>query len=329
MPPSTPPPQPPPAGWYPDRDGTGLRWWDGERWTEHVSSAQAASESQPPPEAPPVGESRRPSGEDGEARKRSNAFFLAAAAVVVLVGVAIVVLTAPGGDSRAAYTECQRDVQPVLSAMQSLGSHLDVGVIQSNYSAEVGDVQSTYDRLTAKHPAAACQPAVRALGEAMEDYALASSEWNECIFSEEEECAEGSVQELWSNAGRSIATARQRLSSLTGGADAVAAAESEAAQVAADAMAKVQAHSAQVAIETYATENQGSYEGATPAKLRGIEPSLPSGLEVAEAGFDYYSISVISKDGNWFRINHKVNGEVDFKCGERGNGGCPGSGRWA
>ena len=34
---STPPPQPPPAGWYPDPEGSELRWWDGERWTQHQS----------------------------------------------------------------------------------------------------------------------------------------------------------------------------------------------------------------------------------------------------------------------------------------------------
>jgi Protein of unknown function (DUF2510)/Phospholipase_D-nuclease N-terminal len=26
-----------PPGWYPDPHGAGLRWWDGQRWTEHVS----------------------------------------------------------------------------------------------------------------------------------------------------------------------------------------------------------------------------------------------------------------------------------------------------
>ncbi len=36
VPPSTPSPQSPIAGWYSNPDGMGLRWWDGERWTEHV-----------------------------------------------------------------------------------------------------------------------------------------------------------------------------------------------------------------------------------------------------------------------------------------------------
>lgn len=31
-----PTPQPPPAGWYPDLEGSGLRWWDGMRWTGQI-----------------------------------------------------------------------------------------------------------------------------------------------------------------------------------------------------------------------------------------------------------------------------------------------------
>ena len=47
-----------PAGWYDDPSGQGLRWWDGEQWTEHVhtpeSTAAVASESgEGEREAPP------------------------------------------------------------------------------------------------------------------------------------------------------------------------------------------------------------------------------------------------------------------------------------
>lgn len=48
--PTTPPPSAPPegapdaagqpAGWYPDPEGIGLRWWDGSRWTEHEQGPQ-------------------------------------------------------------------------------------------------------------------------------------------------------------------------------------------------------------------------------------------------------------------------------------------------
>jgi uncharacterized protein DUF2510 len=32
-----------PAGWYDDPSGEGLRWWDGEAWTEHVHTAESAA----------------------------------------------------------------------------------------------------------------------------------------------------------------------------------------------------------------------------------------------------------------------------------------------
>ena len=42
-----------PAGWYPDIHGT-VRWWDGDRWTDHVQDSPSAATSPPEPmgEAP-------------------------------------------------------------------------------------------------------------------------------------------------------------------------------------------------------------------------------------------------------------------------------------
>jgi hypothetical protein len=64
-----------PAGWYDDPSGQGLRWWDGEQWTEHVhtaeSAAAAAGESgegereAPPPQLVKLRESIRAKGAKG------------------------------------------------------------------------------------------------------------------------------------------------------------------------------------------------------------------------------------------------------------------------
>lgn len=45
-----------PAGWYPDIHGT-IRWWDGQRWTEHVREAGSSTAA---PGAPPVEDVRTP-----------------------------------------------------------------------------------------------------------------------------------------------------------------------------------------------------------------------------------------------------------------------------
>lgn len=319
------PSQLPPPGWYPDPAGAGLRWWDGERWTEQVGGPPPTAESQPPPGAAPAATPPVQTGNGGRGwRFRVG---LAVLAVALVGGLVALIASGSGDDARAAFAECQHDSRPTFTAMQELGSHLDVGVVQADYAAEVGDVQATYDRLDSRPVSPACAPVVAALGEAMNSYAEASSEWNECIVSGEE-CAEGTTQSLWLDADRAIARAKHRLRSLAAGGDAVAAAEAEAAQVEADALAKEQGQTALVAMETYATDHEGSYEGVTPGKLRNIEPSLPAGIEVSEAGYEYFSVSIPSKGGNWFEISREIGGELVFKCGETGRAGCPGNGQW-
>jgi|SRR5215213_6887468 len=318
-------PQLPAPGWYPDPAGAGQRWWDGQRWTEQLGAPPSARESEPPPSTAPAAP---PAESIGGGRGRRFRVALAVLCIVLVGGLVALIASGSGEDARAAFAECQRGSRPTFTAMQELGSHLDVGVVQADYAAEVGDVQATYDRLDARPVSSACQPVVIALGEAMDAYAQASSEWNDCIVSAEEFCGEGAVQERWSDADLAIARAKQRLQSLSEGGDAVATAELEAAQGEADALAKEQAHLAQVVMETYAIDHEGSYAGATPGKLRAIEPSLPAGLEVAEAGYEYFSISIPSKGGNWFEIDREIGGELAFKCEETGHAGCPGNGRW-
>jgi hypothetical protein len=44
----TEPTQLPPAGWYPQRDGTGLRFWDGAAWTEQRAPQTLGPVPKPP-----------------------------------------------------------------------------------------------------------------------------------------------------------------------------------------------------------------------------------------------------------------------------------------
>lgn len=47
-----------PAGWYPNPDGEGMRWWDGARWTEppapvvRVGPPKGSTTDAPPPQSP-------------------------------------------------------------------------------------------------------------------------------------------------------------------------------------------------------------------------------------------------------------------------------------
>jgi len=98
-----------------------------------------------------------------------------------------------------------------------------------------------------------------------------------------------------------------------------------------DADAKAGVRTAQTAIETYATDNDGSYVGATAADLETIEQTLtdvdlgePSGL--ADRA---YTVSVTSTTGTGFTISRADTGVTTYTCNDPGTGGCPTGGEWA
>jgi type IV pilus assembly protein PilA len=99
-----------------------------------------------------------------------------------------------------------------------------------------------------------------------------------------------------------------------------------------DADAKAHTRTAQTAIETYATDNNGEYVGATPAKLQAIEPTLNeagTGLTVPRAEAGAYTVSVASDNTpNVFRILRETDGTSSLTCGTAGNDGCPTDGTW-
>src|SRR5271165_1903699 len=67
-----------------------------------------------------------------------------------------------------------------------------------------------------------------------------------------------------------------------------------------DSSAKTLAQTAQTAMETYATENGGSYAGATKAKLKEIEPSINTTnegeamLEETTAAANEYTVTALA-----------------------------------
>jgi prepilin-type N-terminal cleavage/methylation domain-containing protein len=98
-----------------------------------------------------------------------------------------------------------------------------------------------------------------------------------------------------------------------------------------DAQAKAAARTAQTAIETYATDNGGSYDGATAARLKEIEPSLNDAqlLDPVTAA-KTYTVTVQSEvAGQQFMISRTAAGILDSDCDVNGTAGCPTNGKWA
>ena len=105
-----------------------------------------------------------------------------------------------------------------------------------------------------------------------------------------------------------------------------------------DSSAKTLAQTAQTAIETYATENGGSYEGATKLKLREIEPSINT-TSTNEAELtavtqtpsvttgpttNEYAVTVTAQTtGDKYTVWRKSGGEVVHECTSSSKG-CPG-----
>lgn len=111
-----------------------------------------------------------------------------------------------------------------------------------------------------------------------------------------------------------------------------------------DSKAKENDHTAQVAMETYATENNGKYAGATVAKLQAIEPTVASapasagaeGLTVTvlneNAANEGYELTFMSSTGHAFTIKNSA-GTMTYTCtgatATQGAGGCPAGGNWS
>jgi len=102
-----------------------------------------------------------------------------------------------------------------------------------------------------------------------------------------------------------------------------------------DSEAKATAKTAHTALETFATDRNGKYTGATRGELKKIEPTLSSATSGANAittltvADSSYTITVTSESGNTFSIQRATDGSMTFPCTPSGGGGgCPGSAGW-
>lgn len=91
--------------------------------------------------------------------------------------------------------------------------------------------------------------------------------------------------------------------------------------------AQAAARSAQSAIETFAVDHNGTYEGATPAELVKIEPTLSSASLQVSGQSGGYTITA-SAGESAFSITRTSDGAVAFICAPPGTGGCGDAGTW-
>jgi type IV pilus assembly protein PilA len=97
-----------------------------------------------------------------------------------------------------------------------------------------------------------------------------------------------------------------------------------------DAGAKESAHTARAAIETYATDNEGSYDGvaASGDELKTIESALNNATLTVASDVDTYTITVTANTTDRdFSIARADDGTLTYDCTPYG-GGCPPGGEW-
>jgi|SRR5215210_2573761 len=103
-----------------------------------------------------------------------------------------------------------------------------------------------------------------------------------------------------------------------------------------DASAKEAVRTAETAMETYATDNDGKYTGATAGvatdALNKIEPTLNdvgASLTVDSATDTAYKVTVASKNTpNTFSITRAGTGVTTLTCTVAASDGCPTGGNW-
>jgi hypothetical protein len=293
-----PPQQLPPPGWHPDPHGAGVRWWDGQRWTEHM-----AASPEPGPELP------EPDPGPPEARRLLP--WIGAAAIVIAGAIGAFALSSGGGDSETAGGDCGQIAQSLAADLLVLeGTGVPEGAAGGEGASSTA--QLDYEELSEESLDDRCGPAAKPLEVAVDEYLRA---------------AKGGPSQAV-RARQALTIAQRELLSQAEDPAAAAADLQDTESTSFDERAQERAHTAQVAIETFATGHGGTYIGATPQELAQIEPVLLTiPLQVTELSEDSYTLEIRSESGNVF-ILAKKGDAVTTSCTEEGTGGCPAGGAW-
>jgi hypothetical protein len=84
-------------------------------------------------------------------------------------------------------------------------------------------------------------------------------------------------------------------------------------------------------METFATDHQGTYAGATPGALQTIETTLNdvgTRLHVTSDAVSYTVTVDSNNTPNTFSITRTAGGNTTLNCDTDGNDGCPANGQW-
>lgn len=94
------PTQLPPAGWYDDPEGAGLRWWDGQQWTPHKRLESQAPPLPPSSIAPRA--TRNPTPIDAwNGLMAGGRWIIVAVLLVAFIGLSVMLVATVGGASAA------------------------------------------------------------------------------------------------------------------------------------------------------------------------------------------------------------------------------------
>jgi hypothetical protein len=125
-------------------------------------------------------------------RSRTAVASIIVAAVVLIVVVvffAVVRTQSSSSDSKrrnphaaAIFRACSRQLGPLLKGLRAMDSRLDVGLNESDYLDELGNVNVAYGQIDVDNESPKCVSAVGVPAEdALNDYIKAGNAWNKCI----------------------------------------------------------------------------------------------------------------------------------------------------